>query len=132
MTNFKFGDRVYLKKYGLVGVLYSIKGDDVKILTENRKIVVVRIGELEKFIEPKYKIGTKIYCYPYSYMDENMDDTCEIVKSSLNKKMGEYSYLAFSETGQAFAFNESQVIKKKKICPRKPVVIEFLKTLKAI
>lgn len=130
MNKFKVGQKVYVKRFGMWGRIVKFVFDNrVLVKFENGQKITGPIEDCEKFIEPKYKVGQFIRCYPNSFKeDKSADDVCEIVKTSLNKKAGEYSYLAFNENGSSFAFNESSVILAECTCDE-PVVEMTIKQL---
>lgn len=118
MNKFKVGQKVYVTQVGKWGVIETIKKDRYYIVDEDGVYGWVLEAEVEKFIEPKYKIRDVFYKYPASHKDRGMGDRCEVVKISLNKKAGEYSYLCFDKNGGSVAFNESSVVpveKKSKV-----------------
>ena len=107
MNKFKIGEKVYVQKLGLWGVVVMFTAHDkVKLKLENGNFIFGPITDCEKFIEPKYKIGTKIVAFPSC----NYTDVAQIVGRHLNKKKGEYTYLAFTlESGLEIAMPESRV-----------------------
>lgn len=133
---YKVGQKIYAKKVGLWGVVLGFSGvkfydkfefndaeNGLLARMENGDTAWLFLGDVEEFIEPKYKIGQKVYCYPSSYKDDpNMRDTAEIVKMSLNKQKKEYSYLAFQDDGgYPMAFMEGSIV----LVPKKPNVCEM-------
>lgn len=108
MSKFKVGEKVYVKEVGRWAKVIKYSELLYFIKDEHGKKGYIEESYLERFIEPKYKVGDKVYAFPVLTYSE---DKAEIVKCSLNKKRGEYSYLTFkTDTGFPIAMNESDVI----------------------
>ena len=118
MNKFKVGEKVYMNKVGYWAIIQKIVKNKYHIIDENGNAGWDVESNMEKFIEPKYKVRDMFYKYPSCHKDEGMGDVCEVVKISLNKKAKEYSYLCFDKFGYCKAFNESEVVpveKKSKV-----------------
>jgi len=99
---FKKGDKIYVEQYKDWGIIedLSISLYGVRMADGIYKAVGIE-DRIEKYIEPKYKVGDKFMLLTGgSYIKS------EIVKLSLNKKKKQYSYLMFDTDGYARAVNE--------------------------
>lgn len=132
MSKFKKGEKVIvIKNYSNLQI-----GDDCIVDTvdgEAEQYYIRKIGgelsdsnwmnkdEIEKFIEPKFKIGDR---FEASCVEGFGKEThvFEIVKVSLNKKKKEYSYLLFSlKNGDAMTALDSELITAKKVVKEKVI-----------
>ena len=126
MNQFKAGDKVYVKKVGKWAVVLSIAGIfkgitkyDIKDEEGYSGWVVEK--DLEKFIEPKFKVGDKVLLFPIiDDVNDPQKGFGEIVKTALNKKLGRYIYVVFAtDDGYPVLQREGEVVlapKKKKDC----------------
>lgn len=115
---FKVGQKVYIAKIGKWGQIRTIKGDRVTLITEDNRLGVGTLDEIEKFIEPKFKVHDKFRVSP----ERNW--VTEIVKTSLNKKNGEYSYLCFDEDGYVRGATETELSAMQKLSKKGKVKTE--------
>lgn len=115
MNNYNVGDKVYIKELGLWGKVERLTGGII-VMAENSKRYAVTHQEIEPFIEPKFKVGDKFRVCP------KKDWVTEIVKCSLNKQKGEYSYLCFDEDGYERGICETELSQYHKLEKEKPQV----------
>lgn len=141
MTNkFKVGDKVLIPS-SKANVKYLDTESRIKELgiNINNELIVTTVGDwegercigvrnangkrayggwmpihlFEKFIKPKYSIGTKVLAFPRL---DDADDLAQIVGRHLNKKSGEFTYLLFTvESGMPIALSESEIKLPKRL-----------------
>lgn len=118
MNNYKVGQKVYIKALGLWAIIERVIGG-VIVMAENKNRYAVTLNEIEPFIEPLFKVGDKFIVH------DGKGWTTEIVKASLNKKKGEYSYLAFDEDGYARGIDESELRHMRKVSKEKVEIVKM-------
>ena len=121
MSKFKKGEKIYSNKLGMWGVIDFSCFAGITANMENGENETFSHEEVEKFIEPKFKVGDK---FEGRSLKDMSTVTIEIVKISLNKKLKEYSYLAFDvETGESYCLEDSDLLGFKKV--EKTKVVNF-------
>ena len=117
MSKFKVGEKVIVTKpdkffnkndVGIVLKYCRNSTPELEVIEGKYpgRSLLIEENQVEKFLEPKFKVGDVIYCWK----SINTEDKGEIVKVALNKKRGTFSYLAFSyESGFPIALMENEV-----------------------
>lgn len=104
MSKFKIGEKVYIPKNGKWATVCGYLLNKLFVEDEDGQKGNIQEKFVEKFIEPKFKVGHKFFFTK----DTNIE--VEVVKASLNKKKKEYSYLCFDvKTGKEYAISESDI-----------------------